>query len=659
MLVTTREEFNDFLNLARNEQTIVFDTETTGVDLYGGDAMIGVAFYLPNAERSYYIPFRHDEPPNMQGVFIADLSPLFQKAKMIGFNIKFDLHVIRNEGLPLPSFVEDVRVLAHLLNENEFLSNNMQNSGAYALKRLARKYLGPDATPGEQQLFTALEGLGYRGKAAKGEMWRLSAEVVGPYAEDDVILTWRLRDMYLPHLARWGMENLYHELNTFLLNVLFRMEQNGMYVDSYINSELEQEAEKQAGELRAAIQAYVGDDDFNPSSPAQLRRAFQKLGYDVPSTDHYELTPLADREPLADMVLRYRHATTAYTRYYAQFDKVGRDGKVHPTIDPAGTKTGRVSAHSPNMLNIPRSAGSGYEVKRIFTVPKGWRLVQIDYARQELILATHYAKEQNMRGMIMYGVDMHQYTADKLRVRELLYGNKTDREILRQKGVPDARLAAMSDEEAANEVRKIVRFMGKTLNFSLLYGMGPKTAARRWFLSQAQAKELIEGWHRLFPNFQQAYYTMAHIAEHRRDAAGNPGGKFQYVRLEDGRCRRFHEYAAPYSAWRPPYKDAWNFLIQGTGSWIMRRALLKHLERYGWDTQNWFLPCLTVYDSFIFYIREDRVHTIADIADLMLDFPQFDPSLEVEVSWSDTSWHDLQDVPRETLDEWRKQLSAA
>lgn len=289
--VTTRSQFDDMLSAMKNEQYIVFDTETNTLNIHNDkNPLIGISFWLPSIGAGYYLSFRHGYKPdasepdkivkgtNLPLSWLKEF-PMDTGAVWIGYNTLFDLAVFDAEGLALPDTIEDVWTAFFLLDENEALVNSTGRKGAYGLKRLARVFLG-DATEGEELLFSELDKLGVTSNK-KGEMWRLSGEQTAMYAIDDVRLTWELREFCRPNLERWGQWALYLERNEYYRKVVFLMEKTGILVDRTVLEELSAAARQEAFDLlkwlvefsrrKVHPEVKVSLLPFNPRSNTQVK----------------------------------------------------------------------------------------------------------------------------------------------------------------------------------------------------------------------------------------------------------------------------------------------------------------------------------------------------------------------------------------------------
>ena len=88
-----------------------------------------------------------------------------------------------------------VALAAPLVDENRF---------RYALNDLGRHYLGE--TKSEALLYEAAKSWGVD---AKGEMWKLPCMYVGPYAEQDTVLTLKLWHFFKTELLKQDLLSIF------------------------------------------------------------------------------------------------------------------------------------------------------------------------------------------------------------------------------------------------------------------------------------------------------------------------------------------------------------------------------------------------------------------------------------------------------------------
>ncbi len=599
------------------QDVVVFDVETNGLHPYHGDYMVGLALYFPHLNESYYIPSRHEDSRfNTNSMHALCLGLKTSLATKIGFNTKFDMHMIstliRNWHW---ESVEDVELAAHAANSNEWLSNGRKRQGAYRLKRLAAKYLGEWATEGEDELRQAAAAMGVDGKR---ELWRVNVEIVAKYAMLDVEITWALREFYRPHLERWGTWEYYLQRCRHIAGV-FRMEANGVYVDRGLIQEHIETLDPMAVEIQNWFNDFVGQlgytDDINLNSPAQVKKMFSVLGHSLKSTDRFNMETLAAQDvEAAQRVLDWRTVAKAKGTYYDPYlEWADEHGIMRPSFRMPGTKTGRLSCMNPNLQQVPKK--KGYIVKEIFKPREGFTWVQLDYDRIELALATLYARAGTMRDNLL-NADAHQYTADYLTEQ---LGRPVDRDT------------------------------GKAANFGMLYGMGGARGAKEFKTNIQDARIIIEAWNDLYPEFRAARTAATNMAIRHRSVHGQydtEDKKWQYIRQPiSDRVMLYHEFG--YFGEPAPYRDAWNFVVQGSASWINEVSQSRVMDAFPDD--DVFKPTLTVHDAFICEIRTDMLdEVLPEIIDIMQDWPDLLPEnnphavpMTVGADVSVTSWAEI------------------
>lgn len=653
ILVTSYDQALRLMELIVSESEYAIDTETDGLNPYLGDSIIGMSFYFPSVDEGYYIAFRHrdytEERYNAaldrfivshkinrrtdldwedvcrHNMPIQILRSIIQtlnqsKARHIFFNAMFDMHMLAKEGY-IPRNTEDVMLAAHLLNENEYLSNGKRVKGAYQLKRLAKKYLTTeeyDPVEGEKKLEAIAEKYGLD---AKAEMYRLAPSDVSLYAILDTEITWKLLEFYWPALEKWNQVDLYKQRCYFLQNVLFPMEKNGFDIDLKLAKEYEERNNKILEEVDAKLPANV-----NYNSPTQVKKMFKRVHrLNLGSTDFYTLKRLAiDGNETAEHMLVHRKRSKENSAFFSAFPQhVGFDGKVHPSYYATGTNAGRISCGRPNLQQAPKKdykdpgGPNDSFVKDCFKVPKGWTFVLHDFGQLELRLAAHYAKCQTMIDLFNNGQDLHQYTADQL---------------------------------TSTMGKQITRFIGKTSNFGLLYGMGGETASNTWLkdgiaLSSDDAWEIVNTWNATYPEYRQAKNSFQALAQQGRPAPDGTGD-WKYIQLFNGRTRKYHEFEQAAQLGIISYGDyvyetskAWNNYIQGTAAGVAEESANRVAAIFG--DFDWFYFVLAVHDSLGYMVRNEYLkETVRNVTEEMTKW-NFDVPMIVDTNVSTTSWYDL------------------
>lgn len=372
-------------------------------------------------------------------------------------------------GLPAPRRVFDTMLAAYV---------DAPGLHAHDLAGDARALLGLD--PSEVPSPKDLAGSESFETAAE-----LATEAGLAYLAPRARLPLALRGVLLPRLgARPASLSVYEEIELPLVPVLARMELAGIAVDPSALAALSADLGARLAALEGEIQAAAGEP-FNVGSPPQLGRIlFEKLGYPVlkktAKTKSYatgsevlEELALKGYRPLPGLVLEWRELSKLKGTYVDALPRhLARDGRIHTRFDQAVAATGRLSSNDPNLQNIPVRTEAGRAIRRAFVAPPGRLLVAADYSQVELRLLAHLSGDAALVETFRRGEDVHRATAAKI------FG--IDPGLVS----PDQRRGA------------------KTINFGILYGMGPFALAGQLGVPQGEAKAFIAAYFRQFPSIR-------------------------------------------------------------------------------------------------------------------------------------------------------------
>ena len=479
MLVQDIDSYRDFIKeLSEGPPVLVYDLETTGLDPFKNDRMIGVAALIPGLvngkqDQSFYIPFRHATGKNLPIEELYHLAPFLTNPDrgLIGHNIKFDVHFTQAEGITVYNQCIDTMVAAHLNNENE---------STLTLKGLGTKYIDPSAADADKELQQKLKDR----KLKKGQMWRLSPEEVSQYAEQDVKLTWALAKFYQTKLAEQGIEYLWSEVNTYLKAVL-TMENRGVLINPGACLVSLNQAHEHRDNLYAQMVKIVGKD-FNPNSVPQLRKILNQK-----ETDRNALAK--STHPIAKKLVEYRSWVKASGTFYQGFlDLMDENCRVHPNLNLTGTISSRLSCSKPNLQALPKK-NDIYKVRDLVVAPPGYKLMAWDWSQIELRLLAHYTKDPFLIDTYINRKDMHGETAKGLGI----------------------------DRDKA-----------KRTNFSIVYGIGKSGLASELGISENEAGDLLNKYYSMIPGVKKLYNTARKIAETNRQIPMWTG-RIRHYREED------------------------------------------------------------------------------------------------------------------------------
>lgn len=287
----------------------------------------------------------------------------------------------------------------------------------------------------------SLKAWGYRLGELKGtygeqeDAWSEFSEEMLSYCVQDVTVTKKLyealmraeyskRAIRLEHEAQWLMS---------------RQERNGFPFDMEKAKKLEQTLNERYAILSTKLTSIIPQipdrvfvpkrdnktkgykagvpiqryKDFNPNSRQQIVWVLEnKYNYRPDNDDLYEDDRLkidddtfafikgdeAAPQELRDLASVFEEFLMVSKRLgqlatgsQAWLKHVKSDGRIHGSVNPCGTVTGRMTHANPNMAQIPH-VGSPYgaECRELFTPPKGWLQVGVDACGLELRCLAHY-----------------------------------------------------------------------------------------------------------------------------------------------------------------------------------------------------------------------------------------------------------------------------
>ena len=563
-LTDSLEKRAELIQLLSKENSICFDTETTGIDANEAE-LVGMSFSIKKHE-GFYVPIPVDLTEAKK--IVDEFKPLFENEKIVkvGQNIKYDSLILKWYGIEVKGKYFDTMV-AHYLLEPELRHN---------MNFLAQSYLGYDCVSIETLI----------GKKGKKQltMRDVSVEKAGEYAAEDADVTLQLQSELQPLLKEEKLEKLYNELEEPLINVLVDLEFEGIKLNSEFLKNYSKELEAEVENLKKDIHKEA-EVEFNIASPKQVGEVlFVKM--EIPyrwrktktgqfSTDESKLTELAKTYPFVEKIQTYRGLTKLKSTYVDALPNMvnPKTGRIHSSFNQALAATGRLSSNNPNLQNIPIRTKQGRKVRKAF-IPrdKDHILLAADYSQIELRLIAEISKDEAMLEVFQAGHDIHQATAAKV------YG-KTLEEV-----TPDERRNA------------------KTVNFSIIYGAGATNLSQQLDIKRKEATELISNY---FAQYNGLKTYMDETVEFAREHG--------YVKTLLGRKRKLRDINSRNGLIRSnAERIAINTPIQGSAADMIKIAMInihKALKDGNFKTKM----ILQVHDELVFDVFKPELEKVKPI----------------------------------------------
>jgi DNA polymerase-1 len=532
IIIDNEDALNRMLASLSSAEMLALDTETTSTDPMNCH-LVGVSL-SSDTGKGYYLPVGHltgEKQLPLETVQKA-LKPLFANTKSVkaGHNIKYDMIVLANNGMPVTGKLYDTMIAAWVADP--------------ASTRLGLKAMANDRLGVSMQTIDTLIGKGKN----QLTMAQVTVKDAAPYAAADADMTLRLVPVTQQVLQNEGTTKILDELELPLIPILAEMEMNGIRVDRDFLAEMSKTLQERLNETENAVYEQIGYT-FNLNSPQQLSKAlFEDLGLDVPgvkrktASGHYStaadvLEEMQDAHPVIDLVLEYRELSKLKSTYVDALPLSinPKTGKVHTSFNQTGAVTGRLASNDPNLQNIPIRTELGQKVRNAFVADPGNVLLSVDYSQIELRIVADMAQDEGMLKAFRAGQDIHSATA------AAIYG------------IP------------IENVTKEMRRHAKAINFGLIYGMSPFGLSRSANLSRKDAEAFVAAYFRQFPGIKKFL-----------DGIKLQAAEQGYVSTMMGRKRYFPTLGSQrnYNLRAREEREAINAPVQGTAADIMKKAMI-------------------------------------------------------------------------------------
>ena len=585
----TKEKLFKTLDMINTDTLVAFDIETMGLDTKK-DKMVGFSFAF-NDKEAYYVPLSHSYLGVTEQVSIEVAIEAIEKilrAKVIGQNLKFDFSLLYfqhqiKEVIPFA----DTMIMAWLLNPGTKIG----------LDSLAQKFFRYEMKP-------------FKKMVKKGESFaNVDIELATFYAGEDAWMTFMLYGALDKAMDLASLSHLKDEAKNLeypFINTLIAMEQRGIKLDIQKLELLKEMLSSTIGRLTQEIYTLC-ESEFNIKSTQQLGNILfsylglkggkkTKTGY---STNEAVLSSLKDKHEVIPKILEYRSVQKLLSTYAEPLLKLAKkdeNSRVYTSFIQTGTATGRLSSKEPNLQNIPVRSELGRSVREAFVAKESYKLLSIDYSQIELRLLAHFSKDKALLEAFNNGVDIHMATAIKL----------------------------FGEEEAEAK-----RSFAKSVNFGLLYGMGPKKLSDELGISSQEAKEIISNYFASFP-------TVRSFLSQIQERVKNIG----YVETILER-RRFFDYANATGMQKAAFmRESVNTVFQGSAADLIKLSMLV-IENYLKEERVNGAMLLQIHDELIFEIKSDEVEAISlKLKYIMENIMELEVPLVCSVSIGD-SWGEL------------------
>ncbi len=592
-LIQDPEAFESLKQTLAKKKEWAFDFETTGTDPLLAEAL-GVSFCFQEKE-AFYVNFNGSRLDAKKSLLA--LKSLFEDKhiRKIGQNIKYEELILKNMGIELLGVAFDTMVASYCLNPAKPNHN---------LDDIAMEHLGVRITS-----ITELIGSG----AKQISMKDVAIDRVSRYGCQDSDVTFRLSRVLAKKLHEKDLWHLFETIEMPLVSVLADIEAAGVAIDVPLLKTFSGEMEQALAKLTRKIHQEAGVE-FNIQSPKQLGEIlFEKLGLPVvkrtktgASTDVEVLQELSEVHSLPKEILKFRELSKLKSTYVDTLPLLvnPKTHRVHTSFNQAVTATGRLSSSDPNLQNIPVRTEEGRKIRRAFIAESDkLSLVSADYSQIELRVLAHLSEDKSLVQAFREEADIHRYTAS------LIFNVKM------------------------NDVTDAMRDSAKTVNFGVLYGMGPFSLAKSLHISNEAARDFIKAYFDRYPRVKK--YLDEILEKARRDGFVSTFFKrrryIPEILSKDMRQKSFAE------------RTAINAPIQGTASDIIKIAMLnivKVLKKDAFEARM----ILQVHDELLFEVPKlELKRLVAMVRHQMQEAVSFKVPLRVDIK-AGPNWLQMQPI---------------
>ena len=549
----------------KNAKYVSIDLETTSVNPMLAE-IVGISVSY-NKNSAFYIPILYPEKKknnfgsNDLEVALSIMKEFLENKdiRKIGQNIKYDALILYRHGVKVSNIFLDTMIAAHILNPA---------AKSYKLDALSIEFLNYNMVP--------IEDLIGKGKD-QITMDLVPLDKISYYAAEDADIVFQLAEIFAPKLEENGQLNFFADIEMPLIDVLMKMENEGVYVDEDLLNEMSLNIGERLDLLVKEIYN-IAEEEFNINSTQQLAKIlFDDLKLTQikkRSTAENVLKELVNEHELPELILSYRKLNKLKNTYIDALPaSINKNTKrIHSTFNQTIAATGRLSSTGPNFQNIPIRTVDGREIRKSFIAQqKNWGIFSADYSQIELRIMAHLSEDKELCKAFKDNLDIHDRTAS------LIYNVPLD------------------------DVQPEMRRTAKVINFGIMYGAGPFRISQELGISRKAAQEIIKQYFIQYSGIQN--YIDDTLSKARSD---------NYVETILGRRRYVWDVNSENALKKQAAERvAINMPIQGSAAELIKIAMIDIQKNIENDKLNSKM-ILQIHDELLFeYPLDEKEHLIS------------------------------------------------
>lgn len=620
-ILTSKEDIEEFIEgLAKTENVVGFDTETTGLNVGRGkvDFIVGLSMSYED-DTGYYFPLNQKRFENVEmgtEKFLEMLKPYIDSnsptAKpLVTHNGGFDWKVLRQFDIDL-NIVHDTFIRVALLD-------NRTSKRTFRLKDAVSDYLGIDVLDlplmyrdKSKEEIGAIKRTVFREGIPIDEVTKYKLERIDFFKGKGATLPYDFRYASREFAELYGSADadypriMYHmqeEMWDNDLDTVYRIEMEaikpigeqeywGIKTDREALEKLNEQAKESLTKIEEEIYELVGEE-FNISSPIQLARIlFDKLGYEyhprfntktggrgtnknvLKYLSRQRNTDGSSKYPVADLLLEHSRISQLISSFYGKLPSLIHYGILYPSYKQLGTDTGRLSAEKPNIQQMEPSVRYHMHVDDT----EEYYMMICDYSQVEYRVMGGLSGEPKVVNFFKTNPEADYHIQAYSNMHNIPY------------------------EDVTSEQRS----EGKTLNFGTTYGLEDENLANNLYgntspIHQHRAREARKKYFDGIPVLRDYFEAV-------RDQAERDG----YVKTLFGRKRYIVEFLGKDVSTLSEYsrakgrRIAGNTRVQGTSADIQKLAMYrirKILNDYGIPEEDIHL-ILNVHDEIAIHVSK-------------------------------------------------------
>jgi DNA polymerase-1 len=505
--------------------------------------------------------------------------------KKVGQNIKYDAEVLARYAITLNGIFFDTMIASYVIDPTLRQHN---------LDYLAQHYLG-------YKMVSYKEVVDHK---KDRDFASVDIQRAKEYSCEDAEITLLLKSLMEKKLKDSDNYALFQDLEMKLIPVIMDMEMAGIKIDVDFFKTMSKHFADELVSIQSRV-FHLAGETFNINSPQQLgyilfeklklpvkKKTRKKSGY---STDVEVLSELANLHEIPSLLLRFRTLTKLKSTYLDALINLANPttGRIHTSYNQTVTATGRLSSSNPNLQNIPIRTEEGREIRKGFIAEDGKLLLSADYSQIELRVFAHYSEDPVLLDAFQRGEDIHARTA--------------------------AEVFEVDSRMVAPEMRR----MAKTINFGIIYGMGPIKLAKELDISKKMAEVYLD-------NYYKRYRGVKDFKEKILSRARKDG----YVSTLLKRRRYLPNIASENGNLRSEAeRAAINTPIQGTAADLIKLAMIRIKEKLKGEKMGTKM-LLQVHDELVFEVPHEELAAARTlIKDEMEGVYSLKTPLKVDINW--------------------------